>query len=65
MKKSASGEESVSFQYKHNMLNLHIDAKERLYIAASGGIYQPESNTFFCCAANLPAILYVSKKSRP
>jgi hypothetical protein len=65
MKVSANGEEGVSFQYKHNILNLHIDAEERLYVAASGGIYQPVSNTFFCCPDNLPAILYVSKKPRP
>lgn len=54
---------NISFPYKHNILNLHVDSEDRLYIAASGGIYNEERNTFYCCDDSMPAIVYVSKRA--
>lgn len=66
MKKSTTGiEENISFPYKHNILNLYVDSDDRLYIAASGGQYQEETNTFLCCEPDWAAIVYVSRKSKP
>jgi hypothetical protein len=63
MKKSDTGTESISFPYKHNILNLHMDSNDRLYIAASGGLYEEATNTFYCCDDSMSAIVYVSKRS--
>jgi hypothetical protein len=65
MKRSVTGVESISFPYKHNILNLHIDLQGRLYLAASGGIYKEETNRFYCCTSDMPAIIYVSKHAAP
>jgi hypothetical protein len=63
--KSATGDRNISFPYKHNMFNLHVDSDNRLYIAASGGTYEQETNTFYCCTNDMPAIVYVSKHPMP
>jgi hypothetical protein len=66
MKKSVDGAiEQIQFPYKHNILNLYIDSEDRLYIVASGGIYQEETNGFLCCADDMSAIVYVSKRANP
>lgn len=65
MKRSAAGVEGISFPYKHNIQNLYIDSESRLYIAASGGIYDEKTNTFSCCVNDAPAIVYVSKRPIP
>lgn len=61
MRMSSAGAEPIAFPYKHNILNLHMDSNDRLYIAASGGRYVEANNTFECCD-DLPAIIYVSKR---
>jgi hypothetical protein len=56
---------NLTFPYKHKILNLHVDSEDRLYIAASGGVYQEQNNSFYCCTDDRPAIVYVSKYPIP
>ncbi|WP_207436187.1 hypothetical protein [Sabulibacter ruber] len=58
-------QKAVRFPFKHIINNLHVDGNDRLYVAASGGEYLAEKNTFRCCAPEMPAIIYVSKKPLP
>jgi hypothetical protein len=51
----------VNFPFKRELLSLHLDNKNRLYIAASGSTYLEENNNFYCCDDTMPAIVYVSK----
>jgi len=65
LKEDAAGQRLIRFPFKRNLINLHLDQNNRLYVAASGGIYQEEENTFFCCADDLPVVVYVSKNPLP
>ncbi|RCR70539.1 hypothetical protein [Larkinella punicea] len=65
VKQNGLSQSLVRFPYKLNLMNLHLDTQGRLYVAASGGSYQPERNTFYCCPENLPGIIYVSKRRIP
>jgi hypothetical protein len=62
MIRSGADAVNISFPYKHQIHNLHIDSEDRLYIIASGGIHNEERNTFYCCDDTMPAIVYVSKR---
>lgn len=65
IREDSRGQKTIQFPFKRNLINLHIDIQNRLYIAASGGVYNPESNTFSCCADDMPAIIYISRKPLP
>lgn len=65
-KQDATGQEqSVRFPFSHQLINLHLDTQNRLYVAASGGTYQSATNSFFCCDDTMPAIVYVSRRPLP
>lgn len=64
-KQDKSGQQTVRFSFRHNLINLYLDGQNRLYVAASGGTYQPENNGFFCCDDTMPAVVYVSKRPLP
>lgn len=64
-REDAQGQQTVRFPFKQNLINLHLDAQNRLYVAASGGRYQPENNGFFCCDDSMPAVVYVSRRPLP
>ncbi len=64
-KQDVSGEHTVRFPFNHQLINLHLDSQNRLYVAASGGIYQAEKNNFYCCTDTMPAVIYVSKRPLP
>ena len=59
------GRQTLRFPFKHKLTNLSLDAQNRLYVAASGGTYQPDNNTFLCCTDAMPAVVYVSRKPLP
>ncbi|MBC3795202.1 hypothetical protein [Spirosoma utsteinense] len=65
IREDSRGQQAIPFPFKQNLLNLHIDVQNRLYIAASGGTYQSENNTFSCCADDMSAIIFISKKPVP
>ena len=65
LKEDAAGQQLIRFPFKHKLINLHLDQNNRLYVAASGGTYQEKNNTFVCCSADKPAIVYVSRKPLP
>lgn len=59
------GVHTVHFPFKQRLINLYLDSGNHLYVAASGGTYQPESNSFYCCTPEMPGIVYVSRKPLP
>lgn len=59
------GEHTVRFPFKQRLINLYLDPNNRLYVASSGGTYQPESNSFYCCTPEMPGIVYVSRQPLP
>jgi len=64
-KQNVTGQQTVPFPFKHRLLNLYLDPKNRLYVAASGGTYQPEHNSFYCCTDSMSAAIYVSRQPLP
>ncbi|MGN8069200.1 hypothetical protein [Mucilaginibacter sp. 22184] len=42
-----------------------MDSKDRLYVAASGGIYNQDKDAFTFNEGNTPAVIYVSRKELP
>ena len=64
-KQGVSGFETVRFPFKQNLMNLYLDDQNRLYVAASGGTYQPETNSFYCCETTMSAVIYVSRRPLP
>lgn len=65
VQKDSRKESLLRFPFKKSLTNLYLDSKNRLYVASSGSTYQPESNTFYCCTPEMPAIVYVSRKPMP
>ncbi len=65
IKRVGTTEQPINFPFKHILYNLHLDSQNRLYVAASGGSYREENNTFYCCEDDMPAIIYVSKNPLP
>lgn len=65
VRKDAMGQRQLTFPFKRNLTNVYLDTKGRLYVASSGGTYQPESNTFYCCPKEYPALVYISRKPLP
>ncbi|WP_041257880.1 hypothetical protein [Fibrella aestuarina] len=65
IRQEANTQNTIRFPFQHNLMNLYLDGKNRLYVAASGGTYQPETNSFFCCTDAMPAVVYVSKRPLP
>lgn len=64
-KEDTFGQQTVRFPFKHNLINLYLDTQNRLYVAASGGTYQPEKNNFYCCTDSMAAVVYVSRRPLP
>lgn len=61
----ASGTHTLRLPGKHILNNLHLDAQNRLYVAASGGAYIPESNGVIGGDPASPAVIYVSRRPLP
>ncbi|GAB4032423.1 beta propeller repeat protein [Spirosoma jeollabukense] len=64
-KQDTGTRQTVRFPFKHRLINLYVDTKNRVYVAASGGTYQPETNGFYCCEDTMPAVVYVSRRPLP
>lgn len=59
-----NGQRVIRFPFKHDINSLHLDAKNRLYVAVSG-TWVPETDRIYCCSRELPSVVYVSRKSLP
>jgi hypothetical protein len=55
----------ISFPFKRRLENLYLDKESRLYVTASGGTYNENTDTFDCCPVTTPALIYISKKPMP
>ena len=64
-KQDAVGQQTIRFPFKHRLINLYLDTQNRLYVAGSGGTYQSENNSFFCCTDTMSAVVYVSRRPLP
>jgi hypothetical protein len=56
---------SLEIPFKVRIQNLYLDSNDRLYVAASGGVYDKEKDTFTFNEGNTPAVIYVSRKALP
>ncbi|SDP25692.1 hypothetical protein SAMN05428975_0889 [Mucilaginibacter sp. OK268] len=56
---------TLDFPFNARIENLYMDSNDRLYVAASGGIYNKEKDTFTFNGDNTPAVIYVSRKALP
>ncbi|MBB6128897.1 beta propeller repeat protein [Mucilaginibacter lappiensis] len=56
---------SIGLPFKVRIENLYMDSNDRLYVAASGGVYNQEKDAFTFNASNTPAVIYVSRKALP
>jgi hypothetical protein len=57
---------SLDLPFQVRIENLYLDNNDRLYVAASGGVYDKEKDTFiFNQGSNTPAVVYVSRKALP
>ena len=56
---------SLDIPFKVRIENLYMDGNDRLYVAASGGVYDQEKDTFIFKEGNTPAVVYVSRKALP
>lgn len=54
----------VRFPFKHDIRALHLDTRNRLYVAVAG-TYTPENNGIYCCPRELPSVVYVSRQALP
>ena len=63
--KDAKSERKVYFPFTRDIKSLYLDSNNRLYVAVSGGTYQPETNSFYCCTPDMPAVIYVSRYPLP
>ncbi len=64
LKEDQAGTRTIQLPAMHQLYNLHLDAGNRLYVAASGGTVT-EKNRINCCGERTPAIVYVSRKPLP
>lgn len=64
LKQDNFGVQTLRLPFAHKLLNLHLDASNRLYVAASGGTFD-QNNQLYCCEDKTPAIVYVSRKPLP
>ncbi len=65
IREDREGVRKLRFSFKHDLKNVYLDSKNRLYVAASGGTYVSENNGFYCCEDSMPAVVYVSRKPLP
>ncbi|MEZ2335672.1 hypothetical protein AB6735_08545 [Mucilaginibacter sp. RCC_168] len=56
---------TFDFPFKLRIENLYMDSNDRLYVAASGGVYDKEKDMFIFNESNTPAVIYVSRKALP
>jgi len=56
---------SLDLPFKVRIENLYVDSNDHLYVAARGGVYNQEKDTFTDNSDNTPAIIYVSRKALP
>jgi hypothetical protein len=56
---------SIYLPFQVRIENLYLDNNDRLYVAASGGVYDKEKDTFTFNEGNTPAVIYVSRKALP
>jgi hypothetical protein len=56
---------TLNFPFKAQIENLYMDSNDRLYVTASGGVYNKEKDTFTFNGDNIPAVVYVSRKALP
>jgi len=56
---------ALELPFKVRIRNLYMDSKDRLYVAASGGIYNQDKDAFTFNEGNTPAVIYVSRKELP
>ncbi len=64
LKEDQFGTQTVRLPFRHQLYDLHLDARNRLYVTASGGTVL-ENNQIHCCEDKTPAIVYVSRKPLP
>ena len=57
--------DTLDFPFKVRIENLYMDSNDRLYVAASGNIYNQEKGDFIYNGDNTPAVVYVSRKALP
>lgn len=57
--------QSIDLPFQVRIENLYMDSNDRLYVAASGNIYNQEKGDFIYNGDNTPAVVYVSRKALP
>ncbi|WP_345950381.1 hypothetical protein ABDD95_02810 [Mucilaginibacter sp. PAMB04274] len=55
----------INFPFKRKIHNLYLDNHDRLYVAASGGAYIAETNSFNGGGTDDSAIIYISRNTLP
>lgn len=65
LRQDSNGQRMVEFPFQHRLVNLYLDTQDRLYVGASGGTFEAEHNSLYCCTPDMPAIIYVSRKTLP
>ncbi|NHA07090.1 hypothetical protein G7092_25045 [Mucilaginibacter sp. HC2] len=57
--------QSINLPFQVRIENLYMDSNDRLYVAASGNIYNQEKGDFIYNGDNTSAVIYVSRKALP